>query len=305
MVLRGCIFMFILFLTAACSTDSATTPDEEVDTEVLDDGSNNVPDGTIITHVKDTLIRYEPNTTNYIFSDYEISSNKIISKTKKKFNVMFGQVYNESITNYNYIYGNGNLISTEGDLQNDLHYDSMGRLEWADVDTLNTNRHYHYLYPSDNVVQCQMLDASYGSSNSNVIMNIFMTFSSYGNLVIVETDSANFPKVNFVLRNGNVTKIKYFYTPPEVHEISYTTAINTGNIITANTFGKKNYLLINAFSVATGDVKYLLTRNYIDTNPGPQHVDFRVNQANFIKKLKAGFLAVDTYIYSTVDYIFE
>jgi len=305
MVLRGCFFMLILILNAACSKDVAATQDEEVDTEVLDDGSNNIPDGVNITRIKDTLI-YQDNVSNHTLSDYEISGNKIISKTKTVFSVLFGQQSTPVITNYNYLYNNGNLISTDGDLHNEMHYDSMGRLEWADVDTLNVNRHYHYLYPADNVVHCEMLDASYSSLNENVIMNIFMTFSSYGNLITVETDSANFPKVNFVLRNGNVSKIKRFYTPPEVHEITYTTAIDTRNIIKVNTYGRKNYLLINAFNVATGDIRYLLTRNYKDTDPGPQHVDFQVNESNFINRLKASFLVNgSTHIYSTLDYTLE
>jgi hypothetical protein len=305
MVLRGCFFILILFLNASCSKDEAATQDEEVDTEVLDDGSNNIPDGVNITRVKDTLIYYD-NISNYTFSDYFISGNKIISKTKTVFSVLFGQQSTPVITNYNYVYNNGNLISSDGDIYNETHYDSMGRLEWADVDTLNFNRHYHYLYPANNVVHCEMLDASYGSASANVVMNIYMTFSSYGNLITVETDSANFPKVNFVLRNGNVTKIKYFYTPPEVHEITYTTAIDTRNIIKVNTYGRKNYLLINAFSVATGDIRYLLTRNYKDTDPGPQHVDFQVNEANFIKRMKASFLVNgSTHIYSTLDYTLE
>ena len=297
--------MLFLILTISCSKDAATSLNEDVDTEVLDDGSNNVPDGVVINRVKDTLIYYD-NTSNYTFSDYVISGNKIISKTKTVFSILFGLQSTPVITNYNYVYNNGNLISSDGDLYNETHYDNMGRLEWADADTLNYNRHYHYLYPADNVVHCEMLDASYGSASANVIMNIFMTFSSYGNLITIETDSANFPKVNFVLRNGNVTKIKYFYTPPEVHEINYTTAIDTRNIINANTYGRKNYLLINAFRVATGDFRYLLTRNYIDTNPGPQHVDFQVNEANFIKRLKSSFLVNgSTHIYSTLDYTLE
>jgi hypothetical protein len=299
-------FPIFLSILISCSEDGNSGENlPPVDNTVYDDGSD-ITDNIVISHFRITSKQIMAGTLyNYLVYDNEIVGNKFTTGTKTFVEVVPASNSVVSVGNQ-YLYNEGKLTSFISEAYNiQCHYDAMGRLEAAE----NYGVNYHFSYPSEHIVVAEELASPYNNGiGAAVSQKIILRFSGYDNLIGISKDlnNDNLPdaEIKFMHRNGNVVKV---VDGSEVADYQYNDMINTGNIVKEQTYGKVNYVLINAKGFLGDYGRSILSRNVlIDPNPDPHFTtNYDINEQHFVTKSENSGLSSTTFYIYTEEFTLE